>query len=256
MDPQTTPTEPQARRAALASPPAAPSAGRAATRSSSGIAFVARRDPRARSTRLRPTTRRACSGPTAEAGSPLPPVRGPGRAAARSTATPTSPRTTARARASPAPRTSAAPRPARSSGEGAIRVCDLFDKPLVISFWFTPRRRLPAEPGRASTRSPARYGDQVNFLSINVRDEREEVRRDRPRARLGACRSATTPTAPSPTSTGSAAARPRARLPGRHPRRRRRRRGELRPEALGERVDELIAESEKRARATGERVDR
>ena len=27
--------------------------------------------------------------------------------------------------------------PARSSVPGAIRVCDLFDKPLVLSFWFT-----------------------------------------------------------------------------------------------------------------------
>ena len=42
----------------------------------------------------------------------------------------------------------AARRPARSRVKGAIRVCDLFDRPLVLSFWFTQRRRLPAHPGR------------------------------------------------------------------------------------------------------------
>ena len=31
----------------------------------------------------------------------------------------------------------------------AIRVCDLFNRPLVLSFWFTRGAELPADPGRA-----------------------------------------------------------------------------------------------------------
>ncbi len=58
----------------------------------------------------------------------------------------------------------------------AIRVCDLFDRPLVISFWFTggadclPTQDLVDDLARG-------FAEQVNFLSINVRDEREEARR-------------------------------------------------------------------------------
>jgi hypothetical protein len=62
-----------------------------------------------------------------------------------------------------------------------IRVCDLFDLPLVISFWFTegadclPTQDLVDEVA-------ARYEGEVNFLSINVRDDREaaaEIVRER-----------------------------------------------------------------------------
>ena len=56
-----------------------------------------------------------------------------------------------------------------------VRVCDFFDRPLVISFWFT--RGGDCLPSQDSFDQVAeRYGDDVNFLSINVRDEREEVR--------------------------------------------------------------------------------
>ena len=77
----------------------------------------------------------------------------------------------------------------------------------MISFWFTGRRRLPADAGR---RRPGRrrFAGRVNFLSIDVRDDRDEVAGHRRASAAGRSRSATTPTAPSPTSTGSAAARP------------------------------------------------
>ena len=61
-------------------------------------------------------------------------------------------------------------------GKDVIRVCDFFDRPLVLSFWFTrggdclPTQDVVDDAAR-------RYGDRVNFLSINVRDDREEVRR-------------------------------------------------------------------------------
>lgn len=57
-----------------------------------------------------------------------------------------------------------------------IRVCDLFDRPLVISFWFTggadclPTQDLVDDLAGS-------FEGRVNFLSINVRDEREEARR-------------------------------------------------------------------------------
>ena len=54
-----------------------------------------------------------------------------------------------------------------------IRVCDYFDKPLAISFWFTKGGDcLPTEDAfdRLSDRFP-----EVNFLSINVRDDRSKV---------------------------------------------------------------------------------
>jgi thiol-disulfide isomerase/thioredoxin len=58
---------------------------------------------------------------------------------------------------------------------GAIRVCDLFDKPLAISFWFTKGGDcIPTQDVFDDVAK--RYGDRVNFLSLNVRsDEREEA---------------------------------------------------------------------------------
>jgi hypothetical protein len=58
---------------------------------------------------------------------------------------------------------------------GAIRVCDFFDRPLVISFWFT-------KGGDCAQRQDIvesvyrRYRGRVNFLSLDVRDSRDTVR--------------------------------------------------------------------------------
>ena len=58
--------------------------------------------------------------------------------------------------------------------EGAIRVCDLFDKPLAISFWFT--RGGNCIPTQDSVNSVAEArGGEVNFLSVNVLDDRDRV---------------------------------------------------------------------------------
>jgi thiol-disulfide isomerase/thioredoxin len=60
-------------------------------------------------------------------------------------------------------------------GEDVIRICDLFDRPLAISFWFTRGGDcLPSQD--AFDAAAERYRGRVNFLSVNVRDEREEVR--------------------------------------------------------------------------------
>lgn len=58
---------------------------------------------------------------------------------------------------------------------GAIRVCDLFDRPLVISFWFGTEGKCEREQGVVSEVAE-RYRGQVNFLSIDSLDSRGSVR--------------------------------------------------------------------------------
>ena len=59
---------------------------------------------------------------------------------------------------------------------GAIRVCDLFDRPLVLSFWFTRGGDCEAQEDAFET-VYRRFRDRVNFLAIDVRDDTDEVRR-------------------------------------------------------------------------------
>ena len=55
-----------------------------------------------------------------------------------------------------------------------LRVCDYFDRPLVLSFWFTSPSDCP--PTQDLVDEAARtYGERVNFLSIAVRGERDEL---------------------------------------------------------------------------------
>jgi hypothetical protein len=58
---------------------------------------------------------------------------------------------------------------------GAIRVCDLFDRPSVISFWFSKGGDCVDQQDVLS-RVYARYRGRVSFLSLNIRDDRETVR--------------------------------------------------------------------------------
>jgi len=59
--------------------------------------------------------------------------------------------------------------------EGAIRICDLFDRPLVLSFWFTRGADcLPSQD--ALDEIAADYRGQVNFASINIHDDPADVR--------------------------------------------------------------------------------
>jgi hypothetical protein len=59
---------------------------------------------------------------------------------------------------------------------GAIRVCDLFGRPLVISFWFTKGGGNCAEKQDVVDSVYRRYRGRVNFLSLDVRDDRDAVR--------------------------------------------------------------------------------
>jgi len=61
-------------------------------------------------------------------------------------------------------------------GRRVIRICDYFDRPLVISFWFTRGGDCESEQDVVD-RSARRYGHRVGFLSLNVRDDRGTVRR-------------------------------------------------------------------------------
>jgi hypothetical protein len=63
----------------------------------------------------------------------------------------------------------------RIDDAGAIRLCDLFDRPLVISFWFA-RGTDCAQQQDAVDTVYGRYREQVNFLSLDVRDDRDTVR--------------------------------------------------------------------------------
>jgi len=57
---------------------------------------------------------------------------------------------------------------------GAIRVCDLFDKPLAISFWFT--RGGDCLPSQDAFNAVAESrGDEANFLSVNILDNVDDV---------------------------------------------------------------------------------
>ncbi|HVQ58215.1 MAG TPA: hypothetical protein VMS60_04830 [Solirubrobacterales bacterium] len=58
---------------------------------------------------------------------------------------------------------------------GAIRVCDLFDRPLVISFWFTKGGDCEAQQDIVD-RVSRRYGGRVNFLSLDIHDDPDTVR--------------------------------------------------------------------------------
>jgi hypothetical protein len=58
----------------------------------------------------------------------------------------------------------------------AIRVCDLFDRPLVISFWFSKGGNDCIEQQDLVERVYRRYRGQVGFLSLNIRDDRDALR--------------------------------------------------------------------------------
>ena len=61
------------------------------------------------------------------------------------------------------------------STRGAIRVCDLFDRPLVISFWFGTDNGCEREQNVVSAVA-RRYRGRVNFLSLDSLDSRDSVR--------------------------------------------------------------------------------
>jgi len=59
---------------------------------------------------------------------------------------------------------------------GAIRVCDFFDRPLVLSFWFSRGGNCVSQQDVVD-RIDRRYRGRVGFLSVDVRDDRDAVRK-------------------------------------------------------------------------------
>lgn len=57
----------------------------------------------------------------------------------------------------------------------AIRICDFFDRPLVISFWFTKGSGC-VEQQDLVERAYRRYRGRVGFLSLDIRDDRDALR--------------------------------------------------------------------------------
>jgi len=57
---------------------------------------------------------------------------------------------------------------------GALRVCDFFGRPLVLSFWFT-RGGDCEDQEDVFERAYRRYRSEVNFLAVDVRDSASEV---------------------------------------------------------------------------------
>jgi thiol-disulfide isomerase/thioredoxin len=59
---------------------------------------------------------------------------------------------------------------------GALRVCDNFDKPFVLSFWFTRGGDCEAQQD-VFEGAYRRFKGEVNFLGVDVRDSRDTVRK-------------------------------------------------------------------------------
>jgi hypothetical protein len=64
----------------------------------------------------------------------------------------------------------------RVNVRGALRVCDFFDRPLVLSFWFTRGGDCENQED-VFERAYRIYSGKVNFLAIDVRDSDDEVRK-------------------------------------------------------------------------------
>ena len=58
----------------------------------------------------------------------------------------------------------------------AIRVCDFFDRPLVISFWFSKGGEDCVQQQDLVERVYRRYRGRVGFLSLDIRDDRGTLR--------------------------------------------------------------------------------
>jgi hypothetical protein len=62
------------------------------------------------------------------------------------------------------------------STPGAIRVCEFFDRPLVISFWFSRGGGACVEQEDVFNQVYPRYRGRVGFLALDIRDDRDTVR--------------------------------------------------------------------------------
>jgi hypothetical protein len=64
----------------------------------------------------------------------------------------------------------------RVAGEDVLRICDYFDRPLLISFWFTGGASECIDQQDVFDQVAERFSSRAGAVSINVRDSRERVR--------------------------------------------------------------------------------
>jgi len=76
----------------------------------------------------------------------------------------------------PCPDSAVRPPACRIRTPGALRVCDFFHRPLVLSFWFSRGGNECTEQQDVVDQVYARYRGRVSFLSVDVRDDRGTVR--------------------------------------------------------------------------------
>lgn len=61
-------------------------------------------------------------------------------------------------------------------GDDVLRICDYFDRPLVMSFWFTKGASSCIDQQDVFDQVASTYRREAGFVSINVRDDRDRVR--------------------------------------------------------------------------------
>ena len=61
-------------------------------------------------------------------------------------------------------------------GADVIRICDFFGRPLVMSFWFTKGGSQCIDQQDVFDDVALKFRDRVGALSINVRDDRDDLR--------------------------------------------------------------------------------
>lgn len=64
----------------------------------------------------------------------------------------------------------------RVAGEDVLRICDYFDRPLLISFWFTGGASECIDQQDVFDQVAERFSGRADAVSINVRDSRDRVR--------------------------------------------------------------------------------
>jgi hypothetical protein len=64
----------------------------------------------------------------------------------------------------------------RVAGEDVLRICDYFDRPLLVSFWFTGGASECIDQQNIFDQVAGRFRGRVGAVSINVRDDRARVR--------------------------------------------------------------------------------
>lgn len=61
-------------------------------------------------------------------------------------------------------------------GQDVLRICDYFNRPLVVSFWFTKGASSCIDQQDVFEEVARRYRGEAGFVSIDIRDNRDRVR--------------------------------------------------------------------------------